>query len=266
MTETLYIKLGGSVITFKDKPKTEDIKTIRMIAQEIKEALEKKKLRLVIGTGGGSYPHPVAKKYEINKGMHRENSRTGFALTQFSAAEINRIVVKEFLDAGIDAISMQPSAFEVNENGKIARIFPEPVENLLKLGMLPVVYGDIVTDTRQGCSISSTEKTLAALAEKLGGKRIIMCADVDGVFTANPKDNPNAKLIEELTPKNFEAIKKGIAGSSATDVTGGMLHKVESMLELAHAGFECLIVNGKKPGVVKSVLLGEKVKGTRIHK
>ena len=53
-------------------------------------------------------------------------------------------------------------------------------------------------------------------------------------------------------------------GSSGIDVTGGMLHKVKSLLELAKIGIESQVIDGKKPQTLKRALLGERNLGTII--
>ena len=280
------MKLGGSVITYKDQPKTENIETIRRICREIKEAKQECSSRLILGTGGGSFAHYVAHQYAIKEGLFNErtmrgnlsgkeghpsparsfraNAQKGFALTHDAAAEINHIVVHECLQQDILVVSMQPSAFVVCEDGKITNLFLQPIQNLLDVGLIPVVYGDVVTDTARGCSIISTEMELSALATRLGSTRLIMCTDVDGVYETNPHTNPNAKLIPEITPSNFPSFKSVITSSHATDVTGGMLHKVESLLALTQFGIKSHIINGMTPGLVKRAILGEESFGTMI--
>ena len=69
MDELILIKLGGSVITNKNVPFSEDLSTIKRLAKEIHEARQEKKIRLIIGHGGGSYPHTPAKEFRVNNGL-----------------------------------------------------------------------------------------------------------------------------------------------------------------------------------------------------
>ena len=95
--------------------------------------------------------------------------------------------------------------------------------------------------------------------------RIIVAGRVDGVFTGNPDINANAKLIPVITPGNIAEVGDYLAESSGIDVTGGMKHKVERMLELAERGIESEIVNAMKPGYLKTALLGGNGLGTIIR-
>ncbi|HMF34205.1 MAG TPA: isopentenyl phosphate kinase, partial [Candidatus Lokiarchaeia archaeon] len=202
MSDLVLIKLGGSAITHKDQAHSEDLGNIRRMGQEIKEALAVTDCQLILGTGGGSFAHQVADQYKVNMGLYltskrgrefRQDALKGFTLTQNAAAELNRIVVTELLQLELPVISMQPSAFLYCDQGDITEVFVQPLQQLLSVGIIPVVYGDVVTDLTKGCTITSTEQELVALAGLLQAKRLIICTDVDGVFTDDPIANPEAE-------------------------------------------------------------------------
>ena len=156
------------------------------------------------------------------------------------------------------------------ENGEIKEMFLNPLMKLLGYNMLPVIYGDVIFDLKKGCVTLSTEKILAYLGKNLKKNykvsRIIMCTNVDGIFTDDPNINPKAELIPLITPENIEEFKGYLHGSAGTDVTGGMLHKVKRMLELTEDDINTEIINAKKSGLLKKALLGEISLGTSIKK
>jgi len=262
--ELIFLKLGGSLITKKDKPFTENKKIIKQIAQEIHRARKKKPFRLLIGNGGGSYPHVPAKKYKTAQGIINKESLKGIAEVQDAASRLNRIIVRALIDAGENAISIQPSSITLAKNSRIVEFYLKPLKMFLEKDMIPVVYGDVGLDLKQGGCIISTEELFVFLAKKLKPKRIISAGIVDGVFTADPLKDPKAKLIPEITSQNYPKIKKMLAGSAGIDVTGGMLHKVERYLELAVIGIHSQIINGAVKNRLKNALLDKKVKGTII--
>lgn len=262
--ELIFLKLGGSLITQKDKPFTENREIIRQIAREIHQARKEKSFRLLIGNGGGSYPHVPAKKFKTAEGIVNNKSLKGIAEVQDAAARLNRIIVRALLDAGENAISIQPSAVALTKNSRIIEFYTKPLEMLLKKDMIPVVYGDVGLDLKQGCSIISTEELFVFLAKRIRPKKIISVGIVDGVFTDDPVRNPKAKFISEITPENYSKIKKMLKGSAGIDVTGGMVQKVKKYLELSLIGIKSYIINGRVKNRLKEALLGEKVKGTII--
>ena len=273
MNELLLVKLGGSVVTDKNKPFTEDINTIKRLAKEIHEARQEKKFRLIVGHGGGSYPHTAATEFRTNEGVIDKRSYEGIAKVQDAASRLNRIIVRELIDTGENAMSIQLSSCSISENGTIKEMFLEPIKKLLDFDMVPVPYGDVGLDLKKGCYIISTERIFDYLArnlikidKKYKISRIILCARVQGVFNDNPDLNSYAELIKEITPKNIKDVESSLKGSFGIDVTGGMLHKVKMMLELAKLGIESEIINAKEPNLLKRALIGEKGLGTIIRK
>lgn len=267
MTEDILVlvKLGGSLITDKSKPFTERRDVIKRLAQEIHRAREKTGIKLIIGHGGGSYPHQPAKRYRTNEGMVSGDSSKGVAEVQDAAARLNRIIVRALIDAGEDAVSVQPSASCIAEKGHITEWYTTPIEMMLENGMLPVVYGDVGLDTKQGCCILSTEELFDFLTMKMQAAKVIMVGKVEGVMTGDPGKDRSAEIVKKITPDNFQYIRQHLQGSDATDVTGGMVHKVEKALRLAEAGAEVHIISGMAPGRLEKALLGQKVTGTVIR-
>lgn len=270
MAEKLILmKLGGSVITEKGKPGTERLDVIKRLAKEIHEARQESHFKLIVGHGGGSYPHVPAMKFHTNEGIINDESYEGIARVQDAASRLNRILVRELIEAGENAVSLQLSACSVAENGRIKDMYLKPMEMLLDFDMLPVPHGDVAFDLKKGCCILSTEEVLNYLArtEAVLGKyemdRIIVCGRVDGVFTGDPED-PKSKLIKTITPKTLNGIEDYLAESSGIDVTGGMVHKVKRMIELTEQGIQTEIINALRPGYVKRALLGEQGLGTII--
>ncbi|MCD6522906.1 MAG: haloacid dehalogenase-like hydrolase [Candidatus Diapherotrites archaeon] len=265
MSELVLLKLGGSLITDKTKPETARVDVIRRIAQEIKRALTKRgDIKLIIGHGGGSFPHYPAKRYRVNEGIINKDSWRGFAETRAAASKLNQIVTEIFLEEGLDVVSLQPSSSVLCENGVIVHMDLRQIKFLIDRHQIPVTYGDAVLDREKGCTIVSTEALFDYIARKLFPDRIILAGEVEGVYDSDPHKNPNAKLIPEITNKNFEKIKKMLTGSHGYDVTGGMATKIESMYNLLHIlpSMKVQIISGKIPGVIEKAIVGREHIGT----
>ena len=251
------IKLGGGLIAPKDWPAhTADVKTIRRLGEEIKEFAGS----LIIGHGGGNFPHTEATKYKTYEGFRDEKGKLRACLTQVAARDINSIVMREFLSLGLPVASVAPHDIGVASNGKVTKEFYEPIKLLLKKRMIPVVYGDVIWDIKRGCTIFSTEVWLSLLARHFKSvKRIIQVTAEKGVLGSE------GKIIKVINSRNFTQLKSAIGKAAGVDVTGGMLDKVEESLKLAKdMGIETLIISGKVAGRLAAALRGEKVDGTRI--
>lgn len=237
MKDLVLVKMGGSVITDKSKPFTARVGVIQKLVEKIK-SFKDESTDLIIGHGGGSFPHVPASKYQTQKGLINKDSLLGLVLTADAAIQINRIVVSEFLKQRINVLSFAPLSFIYDK-----KIMLEPIEKSLDLGITPLVYGDVMMNKKQGFEIFSTERSIDILAIKLAKNyrkiKIIFYSDTNGVY------DDNGKTIPLITPKNFKEIKKYIVGSGNTDVTGGMIHKVEESLKLVKKlNAEVFILNG----------------------
>jgi len=257
MPELVFLKLGGSLITEKTERETARPEVIERVVAEIARALAAEPgLRLVLGHGSGSFGHFAAQRYGIHHG-HPSDWR-GFAETAAAAARLDRLVVDACLQVGVPAVALQPSASARTCDGQLTELVTWPVGELLERRLVPVVYGDVALDATRGCSIISTEQVFAYLARQAVPQRILLAGEVDGVYTADPHREPNARPIARLTPASWPEAERRLVGACGVDVTGGMRAKVRQMLELVQEvpGLRVSIFTGLEPGRVEAALLG----------
>jgi len=259
------LKLGGSVITHKEKPFTANLPAIRRLAQEISQAHVSP---LIIIHGGGSFGHPLAKKHSIKEGYRGNDTQlSGFSNTHQAMVTLNKLVVEALIRHNISAVAVSPSSCMVTKSGRIATATAcGPLEMLVKIGFVPVLYGDAVLDSDLGFTILSGDQLTAFLAAHFDAERIVMGVDVDGLFTADPKKNESAGLIRNCTLHELKEMQEQITEANGIDVTGGMLGKIIELIPAIEKGIPAFIVNAAKPKNVYKVLRGEKVAGTVIKK
>ncbi|MBP5734485.1 MAG: kinase, partial [Candidatus Methanomethylophilaceae archaeon] len=101
-----------------------------------------------------------------------------------------------------------------------------------------------------------------ALAKIFKPDRIVFVSDVDGLYTADPKKDENAKLIPEVDGKMLDKLDSEL---TVADVTGGIRGKVDEMLKICGDSGECILVNGTVPGRLLSLLRGEDVPCTKVR-
>jgi len=263
MKPIILIKIGGSLITDKNKAFTVNKKALDKICSEIKKARKIGGKQLIIGHGAGSFAHFTAKKYQRKSGYCKHNDFFGMADIQNSAARLNRIIIEKLLEQKVPAISINPSTSYISENDQLKHLDTSSLIGALRHNLLPVLYGDVIFDVKKGYTIFSTEKVLGFLAEELIKKdykveMMIHCGQTNGVY------DEKGKTIEKINTANFDEVKKAISGSSGIDVTGGMIHKVEESLELAKKGIKVLIIDGVEHGTLSQAIRGKKVLGTEI--
>lgn len=257
------LKLGGSVITKKEKPLTANMKAIERLSREISKA---KVTRLVLIHGGGSFGHPLARQYALKEGYKEKSQLLGFSKTRQAMESLNKLVVDALIRRKIAAVGLQPSAFIVTESGRIKVMEEQPLRKLLRMELIPVLYGDAVFDLDLGFTILSGDQLAASIAMRLGANRIIMGIDVDGLYSSDPKSDPSAKPLRHVTLQELKSMQHEIGEAKVTDVTHGMFGKISELIQAVERGIPALIVNAAKPNNIYKALKGERVTGTTIVK
>jgi isopentenyl phosphate kinase len=254
--ELTFLKLGGSLITDKHKPRSARPEVINRIAREIKSVCDANPaLQLIIGHGSGSFGHYSGNIHKTRAGVSTPEEWAGFAEVWYDAALLNQLVMRSLHDAGIPALAFPPSASAYADNGRISTWDLAPILTALEQGLLPVVYGDVVFDSSIGGTILSTEDLFVQLAREFNPSRILLAGQDPGVWKDFPKCTA---LFERITPADRGQLGSSVSQSSATDVTGGMADKVDQMLVLIDElpGLECLIFSGEEPGRIRQALAG----------
>jgi isopentenyl phosphate kinase len=259
----IVLKLGGSVITNKEKLASPNLLAIERLADEIFQA---NVTSLILVHGGGSFGHPVAKKYKINEGYGEPSQVKGFAETHRSMTKLNSLVIDALIRHDVKAVVVQPSSCVVTKAGRIKSMELKPIKRMLEMEIVPVLYGDAVLDSEKGFTILSGDQLVSSLAINFKASFIVMGGDVDGIYTGDPKMDSSAKLIPRFTLEDFETYKHEIKGSKVTDVTGGMLGKLQELIPAIERNIQTFIVNATKPLRIYKKLRGEKVIGTIIEK
>jgi isopentenyl phosphate kinase len=260
----LFLKLGGSLITEKDRAHTARFEVLGRLAQEIAEARQDGCGRkLILGHGSGSFGHVPASHYGTRNGVYHPDEWIGFSKVWQEAAALNHLVMEALQQAGLPAVAFPPSATLMAQDGRPQRWELGPLQMALKAGLLPVVYGDVVFDTQRGGTILSTEDLFDHLARLLRPKSILLAGIEAGVWADYPTCS---QLLEEVRPEFLRGGAKGLQASGFTDVTGGMRSKVLQSLDLVQAipDLEVWIFSGLDPGSVYRALCGQR-NGTLIH-
>lgn len=258
MIELTLIKLGGSVITDKQVPQTLRGPILSRLATEIATAGTERPI--VLGHGSGSFGHPAAAATGIAAGLAHDDQRRGISVTQIAARHLHQHVLEALEQAGLLPVSLPPASWSIAEDGILRKQFLDPLVTALQQGLLPVVMGDVVLDRRRGAVVISTETILQRLATDLPSKGVTVTRAlwVGDTLLRGLQGEPLA-----VFPAGANDLKSWIGGSAGIDVTGGMLHRARTALELARDGIESWILDGTVPGCLQRALEGDRsVTGT----
>ena len=138
--------------------------------------------------------------------------------------------------------------------------FTNTLNRLLELGALPVINENDTVATDE-IVIGDNDTLAAIVARSVHADMLILLSDIDGLYTADPKEDPNATLIhrvEALTPEI-----RALAGTKGSELaTGGMVTKIHAAEIATEAGVEMIICHGAYPESLYDIVAGKEV-GTR---
>ncbi len=258
MDNLIFIKFGGSVITDKTRPYTVEHSTLRYLCNEVKEGRRKFGLKVIIGHGGGSFPHTSAEKYRTKNGYIDEKSPYGFCVVGRDAGKLNLIVTDQLLELGENAFTIRVSSGAISENGRITRWDLTHIKQLLEMDIIPVTYGDVIVDLNKKFTIVSTEEIFRFMARELRPSKVILVSRY-AVHESDPNTYYRAEKIDLIDGEMFESLRTRLSGSHGFDVTGGMLRKVELAMEIAEYAEHVEIIPSNPGNLLKAMEGGEHV-------
>ncbi|MEM2739900.1 MAG: isopentenyl phosphate kinase [Candidatus Bathyarchaeia archaeon] len=255
----IVVKLGGSVLTDKNRPLSFNEDVARRLAEEIASTNVKD---IILIHGGGSYGHYTALTYGLDRiGKPASQAPSGLLETHMSMRRLTDRLVEVFSSIGLRVYPITASSIAITRRGRIASLYIESIRQALKMGLTPLLHGDVVFDYEDGFSILSGDQIAVRLALEFEAYKVVFLVDVDGVYDKDPKFG-GASLIREIGIESIRNLASG--GVTSMDVTGGMISKLIEASILAEKGVEVYIVNGLKPGRLYKAIMGLKVEGTRI--
>jgi len=140
------------------------------------------------------------------------------------------------------------------ENGKRRLNAKHTFENLLKLGVVPIV-NENDTVAIDEIKFGDNDILSAEVAVRLKADMIIILTDVDGLFPAKPCSEKKSELIREVKRITPEMVRQ--AGGSGTDCgTGGMASKLKAMKMTTSNGIKSWIANGRRKDVLWNIWKG----------
>ena len=242
----ILIKLGGSIITNKEKPLSPRRRTIENICKSLKKIDES----IIIVHGGGSYGHYWSVKYDMHT-KEKKYDLKGVAVVKNSMIELDKIILDSLLKNKLNPYCLPPTDF-MSGNKPIAKKIKE-IEKIGRSGLIPVTYGDALWYGQNKTYILSGDKIMTHLAKILKPRLCIFALDEDGLYT----DLKSKKLIYELHGGEHPSISE-----NKMDVTGGMSRKVEEASKISKTGINVFFVNGNKPQRIVNAVKNKIFEGT----
>ncbi|MBI5698318.1 MAG: gamma-glutamyl kinase [Thaumarchaeota archaeon] len=241
----ILIKLGGSIITNKEKPLSPRIKTIDNIAKQLKKISEP----FVLVHGGGSFGHYWSIKYD----MHTKPAKTnphGVAIVKNSMIQLDKIILDSLTKNKLSPYCLPPTDFMSGNKPIISKV--KEIKKIAESGLIPVTFGDALWYGQKKSYILSGDRIMSILAKVLRPRLSIFVLNVDGLYS----DLKTKQLIYDM--KDDQVSIQDIP----MDVTGGMKRKVEEATRISKMGLKVFFANGNKPVRIINAVNKNEFEGT----
>ncbi len=130
------------------------------------------------------------------------------------------------------------------------------IDTLLRLGAVPIINENDTVATSE-IRYGDNDRLAARVATMMASDLLILFSDIDGLYTAPPNDDPNAKLIEHIDRITPEI--EAMAGDAGTDLSrGGMVTKIEAGKIATAGGTTMVIASGKTLNPISALRNGGK--------
>ena len=129
---------------------------------------------------------------------------------------------------------------------------------LLKMGIIPIVNENdtVAIDELEGNNFGDNDMLSAFVASLVKADKLIILTDIDGLYTDNPRTNPDAihlDVVEEIT----DEIMHMASGSGSNRGTGGMTTKLSAAKFVTAYGTDCIVLNGENPEILYDAIEGK---------
>lgn len=146
---------------------------------------------------------------------------------------------------------------DVVERGERRSRAVNTFQKLIEFGTIPIVNENDTVSVEE-IEFGDNDTLSAIVAQLTQADVLVLMSDIDGLYTDNPRTNPDAKLIpyvEKITPE----IKALAGGAGSNRGTGGMITKIHAAEIACNSGIDMAIINGEDPNLLYRLFDGEAV-------
>jgi len=130
-------------------------------------------------------------------------------------------------------------------------------EALLNMGVIPIVNENDTVSTDE-IEFGDNDTLSAIVAALINADMLILLSDIDGLYTDDPRKNPEAEFIDYVEEINEKLSEMG-KDSSTSVGTGGMATKISAAKIATNSGADMVIANGEDVYIINEIIEGKNV-------
>ena len=243
----IVIKIGSNTLAKSDG--TQNTEFMQDFARQCKNLIEKGKQLVVVSSGAQVSGVSTLKEWARKKDVHFRQ-----ALCAIGQVELMAQWRKAFSEQGLHIGQLLFTKEDFEDNHRSLNI-RNTLFTLVDEGVVPIINENDSVSTDE-FAIGDNDNLSAITAILWSADALILFSDIEGVFTDNPKTNPNAELIE--TVKSIEELRKKITiGETNAFGTGGIETKIQAAEKSTRYGIPLILANGGESGILDKLASGE---------
>lgn len=240
--ELIVIKIGSNVLT-DDKGRLSHT-SFRRIAEQIKHFYKYDKKIIIVSSGAIACGMEKLKlNYDIRTIPQKQ-----------AAASVGQSLLMAYYQKFLNPLKVGQILLTADgiSNKSRAENIKNTIHELLKLKVIPIINENdsVVTDE---IKFGDNDMLSAQVASLFKANRLIILTDIDGLYNKNPKNNPDAKLIDTVN-KITLAIHQLAEGKGSHKSTGGMSSKLLAAAKATKAKIKTYIANGTKKNILINII------------
>jgi glutamate 5-kinase len=248
----VVVKLGSSVVAGSDGELRMDV--LAGLAEEL-AARHRAGDEVIVVTSGA-----IARGMRVMELPQRPSSIGELqAASAVGQGKLYRIYDELLRERGVTSAQVLLTFFDMSARTHYLNA-RQTLTTLLDWRVLPVINENDTTATDE-ISFGDNDFLAAQVAVLVGAEQLVLMTDIDGLFTADPRLQPDARIVSEV--ESFAALGDLEIGHTTSPLgSGGMRSKVVAAEMATAAGIGTVICNGLTPGTLSALFDGEQV-GTR---
>ena len=247
--ERIVVKVGTSSLAFPNgKTNYTRLETLAMVLSDLMSC--GKEIILVssgaIGVGAG----------RLKMDSPPESLVARQALAAIGQAELMRIYQKFFdqFNQMVAQVLLTPEG--LNDRTRFTNA-QNTLTQLISMKILPVVNENDTVSTFE-IQFGDNDRLSAMVAAMIDADMLIILSDIDGLYSSDPKKDPDAKILYEVHEIS-EEIENTASGSGSSFTKGGMASKISAVKLCREKGIDTVIINGSNPRNILKVISGEPI-------
>lgn len=245
----IVIKVGSNVLTHGTGKL--NIRKIESLAKVVSDFYNQGKEMVLVSSGAISAG--AAKIGVDRKTMSTVEKQ---ALAAIGQSELMKLYDRFFSDYGIKVAQLLLTK-DIFTNPERKRHAENTFRALMEMGALPIVNENDAVSDDEVTQFGGNDILSAYVAVFCHADLLINMTDVDGLFSDDPRQNPNAKLISRVD--DIERIKTVAGGAGSEHGTGGMRAKITAAEMCVGEGIPMFILNGADPAILFRLEAGENI-------